>query len=242
MREFEQPARAASIQLESQKIAKNPSQCALAKMMLNCMRGEFGQQTNKMQVKEFAEPQVFCQFKDSDQHDVRYVSSLNKDRVEAHYRKEALCDNVSPNLNIFIACFTTCWVGLRLDDVLERLNDRVFYFDSDSVICVHRPDKVDPMLDDNLGDFTDELGNGQFIVEFCSGGLKNYGYRCNNGITARKIVRDAKAYAFYTQAAHKDYHLVFNKRVLDPRTGMTYPYGCQFPDTDDVGFSLFYQG
>ena len=39
------------------------------------------------------------------------------------------------------------------------------------------------------------------------------------------IVRDAKAYALYTQPQTKDYPLVYSKRVLDPVTARIYPYG-----------------
>ncbi|XP_068757408.1 uncharacterized protein [Montipora capricornis] len=59
------------ISLKYEKIAVNPGQRALAKLMLNSMWGKFGQQVNKLQVKEFIEPQAFCSFMDSDQHDVR---------------------------------------------------------------------------------------------------------------------------------------------------------------------------
>ena len=45
------------IALEYEKIAANPGQQALAKLMLNSRWGKFGQQVNKMQVKEFIEPQ-----------------------------------------------------------------------------------------------------------------------------------------------------------------------------------------
>ena len=39
------------------------------------------------------------------------------------------------------------------------------------------------------------------------------------------IARDAKGYALRTRPSHKDYQLVFSKRVLDPITAKTYPYG-----------------
>ena len=75
------------IRLDPARIAKNPGQCALAKMMLNSIWGKFGQWLNKTQVREFTEPQPFLQFLDSDQVDVRYVRTLTEDRVEAHYNR-----------------------------------------------------------------------------------------------------------------------------------------------------------
>lgn len=39
------------------------------------------------------------------------------------------------------------------------------------------------------------------------------------------IVRDTKRYALETKTQTKKYHLVFNKRIVDPQTFKTCPYG-----------------
>ena len=65
------------IVLEYEKIAVIPGQWALAKLMLNSMWGKFGQQVNKMQVKEFIEPQAFCSFMDSDFFDADWPNDLS---------------------------------------------------------------------------------------------------------------------------------------------------------------------
>ena len=65
------------IALEYEKIAVIPGQRALAKLMLNSMWGKFGQQVNKMQVKEFIEPQAFCSFMDSDFFDADSPNDLS---------------------------------------------------------------------------------------------------------------------------------------------------------------------
>ena len=44
-----------------------------------------------------------------------------------------------------------------------------------------------PPLGDFLGDFTDELDPGDHIIEFCSGGPKNYGYMTARGKTECKV-------------------------------------------------------
>ena len=256
------------IQLEYEKIKYNPGLRSLAKLMLNSMWGKFGQRSNKIQVKEFIDPQAFTTFLDSDQHDIRYVSPLSEDRVEVHHKMAQNCERLSPNLNIFVAAFTTCWARLRLYEALELLEERVLYFDTDSVLYIHTTDEPDPVVGDNLGDFKNELGAGDYIVEFCSGGPKNYGYQtqCRKTVCkvrgfslntegaaqlnyhvlkgntldelldplckARKhritqthsIHRDAKRYTLSTQPTHKDYRLVFTKRIVDLNTFKTYPY------------------
>ncbi|KAL4219797.1 hypothetical protein ACF0H5_020209 [Mactra antiquata] len=89
--------------------------------------------------------------------------------------------------NIFLATFTTCWARLKLHSVLDSLGDRVLYYDTDSVIFVSRPGQLDPPLGDYLGELTNELKPDDYIVEFVSGGPKNYAYTTAKGEQTCKI-------------------------------------------------------
>jgi len=175
------------IQLEYAKIEKNAGLHSLAKMMLNSMWGKFGQRLNKTQVKAFDNPQAFHQFLDTDTMDVRHVSVMNDAMVEVHYQYQDKDIPVSPNLNIFVACFTTCWARLRLYEALEQLGERVLYFDTDSVIYLQEEGQPNPVLGDYLGEFTSELDPDDHIVEFVSGGPKNYGYQTKKGHVECKV-------------------------------------------------------
>ena len=44
-------------------------------------------------------------------------------------------------------------------------------------------------------------------------------------VKTHQIVRDAKTYELYTFPDYKRYQLVYDKRVVDPGTFQTYPYG-----------------
>ena len=259
------------IQLEYDKIEENKGLRSLAKMMLNSMWGKFGQRLNKTQVQEFKDPQAFHRFLDTDTLDVRHVSVINEQMVEVHYQHQDEDIPVSPNLNIFVASFTTSQARDRLYEALQLLGERVLYFDTDSVIYLEEPGQPKPLLGDYLGEFTSELETGDYIEEFVSGGPKNYGYRTKNGkaeckvrgfrlnsegktqlnydvmrqnvldeiqhpqkeprqtqvVKTHQIVRDAKTYDLYTYPDYKRYQLVYDKRVIDPSTFQTYPYGYQ---------------
>ena len=254
---------------EYDKIAHNPGLRTLAKMMLNSMWGKFGQRLNKTQVKEFEDPQAFHRFLDTNTFDVCRVSVINDHLVEVHYQHQDEDIPVSPNFNIFVTCFTTCWARLRLYETLELLGGRVLYFDTDSIIYLQEPEQTNPILGDYLGEFTSELEADDYIEEFVSGGPKNYGYKTKKGkveckvrdfrlnsegkaqlnydvmrqnvfdeiqhpqneprqtqvVKTHQIVRDAKAYDLYTYPDYKSYQLVYDKRVMDPSTFQTYPYG-----------------
>lgn len=57
--------------------------------------------------------------------------------------------------------------------------ERVYYFDTDSVFFTSKKGDVMPEIGDFLGQMTDELeayGPGAYIIEFVSGGLKNYAF------------------------------------------------------------------
>ena len=58
--------------------------------------------------------------------------------------------------NIFLASFTTCWARLKLYEVLDQLQTRVLYYDTDSVIYTSKVGLPEMPLGDFLGDLTDE--------------------------------------------------------------------------------------
>ena len=197
------------IRLEYDKMVANPGLKQLAKMMLNSMWGRFGQRPNKRQVVELNDPRKFHDFLNSNKLDVQYVSLLTEQRVEVHYKYQDEDTSISPNLNIFVAAFTTCWARLRLYEALELLGERNLYFDTDSVFFTHKPGESKPELGNFLGDFKDELG-GAYITEFVSGGPKNYGYLTSTGKTECKV----RGFALNTEGlAHLNYAVLRQKHV-----------------------------
>ena len=66
------------------------------------------------------------------------------------------------------------------------LEQRVLYYDTDSVIFTSKPGEWNPETGEFLGQLTDEL-KGKYITTFVSGGPKNYAYETNTGETCCKI-------------------------------------------------------
>ena len=77
--------------------------------------------------------------------------------------KDQFVDN-SKNTNIYIACFTTSHARLMLYNKLDNLNEKVLYFDTDSIINVDDGTK-NVKTGDMLGDMTDEL-SGKEVTNF----------------------------------------------------------------------------
>jgi hypothetical protein len=67
------------------------------------------------------------------------------------------------------------------------VKERALYADTDSVIYVERTGEVSLPLGNLLGDFTNELDEGDHITTFISGGAKNYSYRTLHGIECCKV-------------------------------------------------------
>ena len=133
------------------------------------------------------EPKVLFDYLDSTKYEVSDARMVNNDTVEVHYTNTEEFAEQDNKTNIVIAAFTTAYARLKLYDLLDLLQERVLYYDTDSVIYVHEPGKPDPPLGDYLGDLTDELDAGDYITTFISGGPKNYAYLTNNGKTETKI-------------------------------------------------------
>ena len=139
------------------------------------------------QTKRVTEPKELFNYLDSDQYVVSEALMVNDETVQIQYTNKDEFVEENDKVNIVIAAFTTAYARLKLYDLLDLLQERVLYYDTDSVIYVHEPGKPDPPLGDYLGDLTDELDVGDYITTFISGGPKNYAYLTNNGKTETKI-------------------------------------------------------
>ena len=65
--------------------------------------------------------------------------------------------------NLVVGSFVTAQARLTLYDILEKLNERVLYFDTDSIIYVHKPDFWNPTIGDKLGEWTDEVPDARIV-------------------------------------------------------------------------------
>ena len=177
------------VSLDRANISKNPGLRALAKLCLNSFWGKFGQRLNMRQTEFFHELQAnlfFQLFSDPTKEPLNF-HILTNDMIQVEWQYKQDCQPEDNKTNIYLATFTTCWARLKLYSVLEKLNRRVLYYDTDSVIYVSRPGQYDPPLGDYLGELTDELSGGEHIVEFVSGGPKNYAYKTNKNNETCKV-------------------------------------------------------
>ena len=112
---------------------------------------------------------------------IHRIEIVNEHMVEVFHNFQEKTIPVQKNVNIFIACFTTSYARLKLYDALDTLQERVLYFDTDSVIYTKKPTQATIPTGNYLGQFTNELDEGDHIVEFVAAGPKNYSYNTKQG-------------------------------------------------------------
>ena len=176
-----------NIKLDQSKINKNPGLRAVAKLMLNSFWGKFGQRDNFVQSCIISDPAELVKLMTDQSKCIEDFHVINEQLLHVSHRLHEDFVPENNSTNIYIAIFTTAHARLKLYDLIDRLGRRALYFDTDSVIFVFNANDWNPELGDYLGDLTDELPEGEYIVEFCGFGPKFYAYKTNKGNTVCKV-------------------------------------------------------
>ena len=168
------------IKLDPDKIEKNPGRKQVAKLMLNSFWGKFGENEYRTQTQTIQDADTWQKIVQDPTLIVKDVRIFNEDVMEVSTIKYEDAVASSGKINIFIACFTTALARLKLYAELEKLNEQVLYYDTDSVIYSCKPGEVKIPTGVFLGQMTDEL-EGDSITEFGSAGPKSYCYQTAKG-------------------------------------------------------------
>ena len=174
------------IRLDPDRIERNEGLRSLAKLMANSHWGKASQRSINTQVTYVDDPLVYVKMMSDrtiEVHDIHYV---NDKHVALQWSRLDDFDTGLPYTNVVLACYTTAAARLKLYELLERLQDRVLYMDTDSVIYLHREDAFNPTTSDYLGGLKDEVPDTT-ITEFVSPGPKNYALRTADGASMCKV-------------------------------------------------------
>ena len=148
--------------------------------------GKFAQRPIMTKVVLISDPTDYFDLLSSDKVTVVDANFINDEIIEVHYENTDEFVETSDKTNVVIAAFTTAHARLKLYGVLEQLDRRVLYFDTDSIIYTSKEGDWEPPTGSYLGELTDAL-DGNHITTFVSGGPKNYSYQLNTGKTICKV-------------------------------------------------------
>jgi len=174
------------IELDPHKIEQNEGLRSLSKIMLNSHWGKFGQNPNKSKLTYISDPQEYIDMMTNDGIEVTDLLYVNEEHVALRWMHKNQFVEALPNTNVVLAAYTTAHARLKLYSLLENLQERILYMDTDSVVYIHREDAWNPPIGDHLGELKDET-KGVPITTFLSGGPKNYAYQLKDGRTVCKI-------------------------------------------------------
>ena len=177
------------ISLSKEKIVKNAGYRLIAKLLLNSFWGRLGMSDNLNRTQLCRTPTEFFDILDDNQYTVSDFQIVNNDTVAIMYAYNGNRIPLNQSTSITHATFTTAHARLVLYEHLDKLGTRVLYHDTDSIIfrSYLKHPELDPPLGNFLGDLTDELDSGQYIVKFVSTGPKSYAYILNDGTEVCKV-------------------------------------------------------
>jgi hypothetical protein len=170
------------IDIDPKKLIKNPGMRALAKIQLNSLWGKFGQKIDMKTNKYITKVDVWQRMlKDHLDGNIELKNEviIDDDCIYAEYvelKEEKTCLD---NTNICLAGFVTAHARLRLYKELDKLGERVCYFDTDSIIYETDPKGYNTQEGAYLGEWESETGSMP-ITKFCSIGPKSYAYQTSD--------------------------------------------------------------
>jgi hypothetical protein len=169
--------------LDKSKIAHNSGLRNVMKLMLNSFWGRFALRSNNTKIKYITSLSDWVDLMTDQQYVVQEEDFTMDGGIIVYYTQKNEFDSGINTVNSTIAAFVTCYARLKLYSELEKLGDRVLYFDTDSMIFVEKNGLYSPKLGDYLGELTDEISpkDGNYIKEFVSAGPKNYSYTLDTG-------------------------------------------------------------
>ncbi|XP_055344050.1 uncharacterized protein LOC129592111 [Paramacrobiotus metropolitanus] len=170
------------ITLDPERIEDNPARRAVAKIMLNSFWGKFGQRDNFQETLFINSAKQYFDLLRSEAIEIHSVHAVNANTMMVTKSKKEDFIEGSNSVNIAIAAFTTSHARLKLLNRMEKLGERVLYYDTDSVIFTCKEDQWMPQTGTFLGDWSNELEHGEtHITKFVSCGPKVYSYQTNTG-------------------------------------------------------------
>ena len=162
------------IELEYEKIVQNDSERARAKELLNNVWGFFSKKPNKPITEIVQDALRFHEILTDESCSVLCKQINSENLLVKSTPKKDFVDN-DIKTNVVIAVHTTMYARLKLhEEILDKLQERALYCDTDSTIFLYNPYTYNPPLGDFLGHLTSVLKPGQHITEFACSGAKNY--------------------------------------------------------------------
>ena len=177
---------AEGIKLDKTKIERNNALRTLCKQCSNCVWGKLSEGGGKTEWTYVTKPAEFIKMMTDDSIRIADITYVSDNTVAVHWTRVEEFEEGLPTTNVVISAYTTAHARLKLYSEMERIGGRCYYHDTDSIIYRHDDSQYNPTLSPYLGGLKDET-DGVAILEYVSGGPKNYAIRLSTGESVCKI-------------------------------------------------------
>ena len=171
-----------NIELEFNKIENNPGKRNTYKLAINSFWGKFGQNSTRINKTEYINnPERFFQILSDESLVVDDAYLIGDETIQVRYNKHTEFVEESNSSNVIIAAYVTAQARLHLYNIISKIGNRCFYFDTDSVIFSAKENEFIPNTGIYLGELTNEVATkdepNAYITKFLSCGPKNYAFQ-----------------------------------------------------------------
>jgi hypothetical protein len=172
------------IQLDHDNMSVNKAMRNCNKLILNSLWGRFSLRPDLPTCELIAEPERFTQLMFSDSYHISHFCFVSDEVALVQWKHKDARLERARDVNVIVGAVTTAHARLMLYDLLDKLQERILYCDTDSIIFVSKEGDWVPPLGPYLGDLTDEINDGDrygteqedYISEYVSTGPKSYAY------------------------------------------------------------------
>jgi hypothetical protein len=177
------------IEMKPEDFSNNPGLRSIAKLCCNSFWGRLGMRDSFPRVVFVRSHEKLMKLFEDPHWDVTSVRYVTANCIAVLLSSKSVDSlTITNNTNIYAAVFTTAYARMRLFELLHKVGARLIYCDTDSVIYELSPNAWENLpLGSFMGDLTNELGEGEVIIRFVSGGPKVYAYLTNKGNCVVKI-------------------------------------------------------
>lgn len=203
--------------LNKDNIKKNPGLRSLSKICLNSIWGKFGERPDKVKKTFINERNQLLDLVTDPSYETMSMYMLSEDGLLVSYKLLHEANLKQPNVNVAIAAYTTAHARLHLYNYLDKLGERVLYYDTDSVFFTQKPGEETLPLGDYLGDLTNEIadyGDNSFIEEAVFTSEKSYAFCVNNDQNDKAYVCKVKGVTMNYETSQKVNFDVMKSMVL----------------------------
>ncbi|XP_055329857.1 uncharacterized protein LOC129582370 [Paramacrobiotus metropolitanus] len=143
--------------------------------------GRLGMREDRLSTQFISEPKDFYELLLNDALEIHNIEFFSDTVIQVAYKSKEDFIPVNPKTNVILAAFTTAHARLHLYNYMAQVGRNLIYFDTDSLMWIHRQGDPEVPLGNYMGDLTNELNDGEFITEVTICAPKSYAYVTNKG-------------------------------------------------------------